>query len=135
MQTPLGNIRESIDNLSVSDITNTSRKIDTVMLEKGELENIKVGKRVDIVSSKLMKLLGNRMDKIVYIRKTLFLKYAYLRQLTINFQVSIIVASTIITFLESLNGHLPMSNSHVQVASIAFYLYCYFYKCHKVSQD
>jgi heme/copper-type cytochrome/quinol oxidase subunit 4 len=77
----------------------------------------------DLSSSRVMKLLGNRMDKIIYIRKTLFLKYAYLRQLTTNFQVSIIIASTIITFLESLNGHIPMTNSHVQITSIALSTY------------
>lgn len=129
MSSPMGNLRETIDLSSLSEIKNMikeetelkNRKIKNLPDDESKSENSQV--RTDIVSSKLMKLLGNRMDKIVYIRKTLFLKYAYLRQLTVNFQVSIIIASTIITFLESLNGHLPMSNSHIQVSSIILSTY------------
>ena len=125
MRSPVSNLRETIDHSTLSDIKKvikeetetTNRKIEEYQ------KNDKDCVRTDIASSKLMKLLANRMDKIIYIRKTLFLKYAYLRQLTINFQVSIIIASTIITFLESLNGHLPMSTSHIQVSSIILSTY------------
>ena len=78
---------------------------------------------ISLKDSRLMLILNNRLEYIKHIRKTLFLKYAYLRHMTILFQVSVILASTTITFMESLSSHLHVRESKIKITSIILSTY------------
>jgi len=127
--------RESITRLdSTGDIPTTPMKENNTETSLNEIvakiepggvisRNTQTKKFKTIKDSKLMVILNNRLESIKYIRKTLFLKYAHLRRLTIIFQVSIILCSTTITFLESLSGHLHVRESRLKISSIVLSTY------------
>ena len=127
--------RESMNRMdSTGDIPMTPRKDNDTETSLNEIvakiepggvisRNTQTKKYKTIKDSKLMVILNNRLESIKYIRKTLFLKYAHLRRLTIIFQVSIILCSTTITFLESLSGHIPVQESRLKISSIILSTY------------
>ena len=80
-------------------------------------------KKTKLTSSSFMTILNNRIGFLRHIRKILFLKYMYLRKLTTLYQVSIIIASTTITFFESLKTHTSIPDQHIQILFILLSTY------------
>ena len=80
-------------------------------------------KKTKITSSSFMTVLNNRIGFLRHIRKILFLKYMYLRKLTTIYQVSVIIASTTITFFESLKSHTSIPDQHIQILFILLSTY------------
>lgn len=91
-------------------------------IETNDIES-QTQQKVNFKDLSLMRNISERIGYIRHHRKILFLKYMYLRKLTTVFQVSIIIASTAITFFESLKAHTKMHEVSVQVFSIVLSTY------------
>ena len=67
--------------------------------------------------------LKSKHKKIKDQRIILFMKHIYLKKIVNLFQISIIIASTIITFIESIKQHVYMSAAKIQLFSISLSTY------------
>ncbi len=77
----------------------------------------------DYKSSHFVKNLQHKHKQIRDNRIILFMKHLYLRRFVNLFQISIIVASTVITFFESLQNHIFLQDSQIQILSICLSTY------------
>ena len=111
-------------NLSETILYNAQEQAEATHVEIAKtFEDVRNKDNISLKESTLMIILNNRLEYIKHIRKTLFLKYAYLRHMTILFQVSVILASTTITFMESLTGNIPVQESRIKITSIILSTY------------
>ena len=72
----------------------------------------------DYKNSKFVKNLNQKFSQIKDKRIILFMKHLFLRRVVNVFQISIIVASTIITFFESLQNNISLNENQVKILAI-----------------